>query len=81
VARRHVDDQPPDIAVADRFQLCGADFVMPAQRELGPGLSSRKECCTKLAKSARSNASYSPGLWVSAVVIALPECGKIFSNL
>jgi hypothetical protein len=38
------------------------------------GLSSWKQCCAKLAKSARSSASYSPGLCVPAVVIALSSC-------
>src|SRR6516165_8275479 len=38
------------------------------------GLSSRKHCCAKLAKSARSSASYSLTLWVSDGVIAVRHC-------
>src|SRR6516165_5660139 len=38
------------------------------------GLSSRKHCYAKLAKSARSSAEYSLVLWVSAVVIAVRHC-------
>jgi hypothetical protein len=35
VARRHVDDQPPDTAVAHRRQFRGDKLVMPARREWG----------------------------------------------
>jgi hypothetical protein len=35
VARRHVDDQPPDTAVAHRRQFRGDELVMPARREEG----------------------------------------------
>ena len=35
VARRQVDDQPPDLALVHRRQLCGDDPDMPARREIG----------------------------------------------
>ena len=61
VARQLVDDQTPDTGVADRLQLRGDELVMPAQREWGPRV--------ELTETARSSALYSPGLYVSAVVI------------
>src|SRR5271166_1532152 len=33
VARRHIDDQPPDLTLVDRGQLCGHDLDVPVHRE------------------------------------------------
>jgi hypothetical protein len=35
MARRHIDDQPPDPALVHRRELCRDDPVMPIRRELG----------------------------------------------
>ena len=35
MARRQVDDQPPDLALPHRGQLGGDDFEMPVHRQLG----------------------------------------------
>src|SRR5205085_7484008 len=35
MARRQVDDQPPDLALAHRVQLGGEDFEVPVRRQLG----------------------------------------------
>jgi hypothetical protein len=35
MARRHVDDQPPDTAVTHCRQFRGNELVMPARREEG----------------------------------------------
>jgi hypothetical protein len=81
VARRRVDDQPPDMAIADRFQFRGDDLVMPAQRELGPRVEFAETVLHEAGKISPEHASYWPGIWVSAVVIALSECRKMFSNI
>jgi len=36
VARRQVDDEPPDLAVAQCHELRGDDFDVPAHRKAGP---------------------------------------------
>src|SRR5262249_19318739 len=56
--RRYIDDQPPNLALADRFQLRGDDVENASPARIGcAGLSSWKQGCAKLAKSARSIAS------------------------
>jgi hypothetical protein len=35
IARRHIDDQPPDLALAHRSELCRDDFDVPVHRNRG----------------------------------------------
>ena len=50
VARRQVDDQPPDLALVHRRQLGGDDPDMPACRDRVRGVNLRKQRVAKLPK-------------------------------
>jgi hypothetical protein len=71
VARRHIDDQPPELALTQRRQFPTVS-ICQLIRSAPRGLSWRKSRCAKLTKSSRSSVSYVLQVNSPAVIVAFP---------
>jgi hypothetical protein len=72
---------PGRTALAGRSGDRGDDLVMPAQRELGARVEFAETVLQEARKIGPQQCLVLARTMGSAAVIALPECGKMFSNL